>query len=118
MSDFTPGPWEVREYVDAYTVVDSRGFQIEDTPMSILDDYTEKGYRHWADAPGVTYIERPLPERGANARLIAAAPELVAALEAMTQYAASITSECPPECHCDVAEARALLARIKGESNE
>ena len=78
----TPGPWRVStRYEDSWNVIDSNGFCLDDSPMSILDGWPDLGYEHWGRAPGVTYIERSIAERNANARLIAAAPDLLAALE-------------------------------------
>lgn len=81
MSMHTPGPWvaDDKHYSDCVVVVDQRGFQIvEATHMPILLDYEKKlGIAHWGDMPGVSHLELSLEEQAANARLIAAAPELL-----------------------------------------
>ena len=80
----TPGPWVFNDthYTDSAVVTDSRGLEIANAyHMPILLGYAEKlNIQHWADKPGEAYIELEPAEQEANARLIAAAPELLRAL--------------------------------------
>lgn len=101
----TPGPWEavgLTERFDLFTVMhtvgDIRGF-IASVHMKMTAD-----------------------ERVANAHLIAAAPDLLAALKALT----APTDEFPERCCCEMAtgfgdrhadfclEARAAIAKAEG----
>lgn len=89
MSKFTPGPWFVQVSGGDKETISA------EKPGLLVDVY------------GLTY-----EMRGANARLIAAAPEMYALLQRYLQSAAT-----PHKV--DLAEvdqaARALLARIEGE---
>lgn len=82
-TNHTPGPWQaVQMYSDAMTVLDPKGFEIvEATRTAILPDYEERlGVGHWAlSEQAHRYLSDE--EQAANARLIAAAPELLEALE-------------------------------------
>lgn len=86
---YTPGPWKTRKYGEFWSVTDSLDYEVVGCGGLYRFDGT--------DAP--------------NARLIAAAPELVEALEQAIKWIddgkmMSAWDE----------EARALLARIKGEA--
>ena len=75
MSDkpkFTPGPWEV-EWVgnETHSILCARGIRDTDVIAEIIDE--------------VGHI--PRPERRANAILIAAAPEMLAALKLLVEEA-------------------------------
>ncbi|WP_274371810.1 hypothetical protein [Morganella morganii] len=88
----TPGPWTATEYyVDSTDVVDSNGFShVSATNLAVLSGWHEKGYSHWSDSEKA-HREIPREEQRANARLIAAAPDLLDALikivEMNQQYA-------------------------------
>ena len=92
-SQHTPGPWDVEP----------------------------KGSRHFVDgADGLTvaYLDRVgVRERAeieANARLIAAAPELLAALECILKRYESAGVQCYPEARREVIAARAAIDRATG----
>lgn len=69
MSEHTPGPWDVKPdligYVEA-SIADDKGASI--SPIAVVFEHSEYG--------------RSLPAK-ANTRLIAAAPDLLAALEGL-----------------------------------
>jgi hypothetical protein len=113
----TPTPWLVRFDEDRY-----------DSKLSVLEviDGSEASLNHpqgelvlarvnvSAFAP---HMDEPL----ANARLIAAAPELLAALEAVTKaYVELVQSDYPPswsaEKDSEVIAARAAIAKAKGNA--
>ncbi|MBW5406186.1 hypothetical protein ACISK3_09225 [Morganella morganii] len=83
----TPGPWKaIERYVDSTDVVDSNGFNhVEVTNLAVLSDWEEKGYAHWSDSEKA-HREIPREEQRANARLIAAAPDLLNALINLIEY--------------------------------
>lgn len=112
MSAHTPGPWLLSSYYsDALTVTDEQGFAIvEANTTVILQGYAEKlGIEHWADSPGVAYRDLNVDEQAANARLIAAAPELLVAL----RRAAELLARYPK--HDDAwNQARAAIAKAEG----
>lgn len=87
MNKHTPGPWTANEkyYSDSVVVTDVRGFQVvEAKHRGILLGYQKRlRIPHWADKPGESYIELSDEEQAANAKLIAAAPELLMALKAL-----------------------------------
>lgn len=81
----TPGPWTVRNY----PANETEGDDAETHIQAYADENGEEGaslawVNRWTfgDSP-------PAAESVANARLIAAAPELLAALEELSAYSAS-----------------------------
>ena len=89
MTEHTPGPWTVaRAKTGRLFVNGQRGF--------------------------VCHIDQPeSPEGTANARLIAAAPELLTACKhaAMSKHHPSCDHTHPKRCSCHVEKARAALAK-------
>lgn len=84
----TPGPWTATEYyVDSTDVVDSNGFShVSATNLAVLSGWHEKGYSHWSDSEKA-HRQIPREEQRANARLIAAAPDLLYSLQKLlTEY--------------------------------
>ena len=88
----TPGPW----YIDG---------QNESAAI---------GYRAIVDNEGFT-ICNPSPMGQANARLIAAAPDLLAALEVVREYMNHAADQFSYE---DIVQIRAAIAKATGGGNE
>jgi len=93
MSDHTPGPWEL---IGDAIMPDPRR-HLPDTMLGIANIQD-----HGSD--------RPLAVHRANARLIAAAPDLLEALEALTANYADVE----PGGSKNVDKARAALAKARG----
>ena len=100
-SKWTPGPWEYQEKSDAYT--------------------------HIVRAAGNRFIcsmgQSMKPEYEANARLIAAAPEMAEALKALADECAEYvrinnlhSNDGSPATTHSMRRARAALAKARGES--
>ncbi len=87
----TPGPWTLdafEDYVDGtdMEVLDGHNFPIAEVEASPILNRWNKRFPemgHWADGAddGRTHIHRSQQELLANARLIAAAPDMLAALK-------------------------------------
>ena len=91
----TPGPWDTGE--DGWIVESAKG---------------------WAVSHAVVFRgKHGEGEDFANARLIAAAPDLLAALEELTRTAASLVDyHDDPETEAAIDVARAAIAKAKGEA--
>lgn len=115
MSKHTFGPWKADEMG---RVLDAQGFYIataDDT--AVLSnwgdrDWGEQQVLHWADLPGVTYIERGEDVQVANAKLMAAAPDLHDALERLVYCLTNGIGVGPNT----LKQARAALAKARGEA--
>ena len=85
----TPGPWTVDEtYDEPSDIVAPDGFAVAQVDAQpVLNGWHEKlGGAHWSERPGKAYIDRPRAEVEANARLIAAAPEMKEALGLVLRF--------------------------------
>lgn len=84
MSEFkgTPGPWIASDYYcDSTTIIDGSGFSVADAPRCIIrEGWSDMGFQHWA-ASDEAHRWISEDEQRANANLIAAAPELLEALQ-------------------------------------
>lgn len=111
-------PWSAVEYyAESVSVVDADGFEIvdvKDTP--ILLDYEKKlGVSHWAHSHKASREIDP-EEQARRARLIAAAPDLLAALEVAlaTMEATMHRSRSKQHPFAEMEQARAALAKARG----
>ena len=96
----TPGPWSVDRLGKVRCQVDGgRGF--------IADPGDGRYYNS---------IPRDAEISLANARLIAAAPDLLTALEGLVAYADHYTTTDHGDCTCPHCVARAAIAKAKGET--
>lgn len=130
MAGHTPGPWVIdATYLEVSDVLGADGYPVAEVQWTaIMPGYNKKfGITHWAGDEGRSYIERPAAEVEANARLIAAAPEMYDAmrLPLLFHSVGAWTDECALEWEritgtkeattkimCDAI--RALLAKIDG----
>lgn len=114
---FMPGPWsaETRDYDATWAIVDQNGDHIASVPNP---------YEHLGDRDDLVAEAAPATE--ATARLIAAAPELYAALESMKDAAVYLSACTANKALASVAEsrfaaaltqARAALALTRGEAS-
>lgn len=80
----TPGPWVVRDTGDQVLAPD--GFPVANIEYMAVLPHWDVHYpeaQHWSRMEGKTFVERSDAEVAANARVIAAAPDLLAALMAL-----------------------------------
>ena len=100
-TEHTPGPW----YADSYGVRNRGGYICELRHPSRYDGQQER-------------YERERAERDGDARLIAAAPELFAALESAIKCMVEQTQNAATDEEIAMAleMARAAIARAKGEA--
>lgn len=88
MTQHTPGPWHVRASFDT-DVVGADGYVLADAAGVHLAEMWDGNSGHWALVPG-SHRDICEHEAAANARLIAAAPELLALAEAYSQWEADL----------------------------
>lgn len=115
----TPGPWvAVQQYVDEASVIDADGFKVVTAERTaVLIDWDKKGLEHWGDDGGSRHLSGP--EQFANAHLIAAAPELLEALQLLMAEQTGGNKSCGHNgftCMCSYNKARAAIAKALGES--
>jgi hypothetical protein len=113
----TPGPWgmDAETYSDSFIITDSRGFEIVDVHnWLILSGYAQKlGVKHWSDRPGESSIRISDVEYKANGHLIAAAPELLEALEELLALS-EVADVMDEPGRMTVKAARAAIAKAYG----
>lgn len=97
MGKHTEGPWTVNAWTDGALLIDS----VDDNPASVA----------------VALVPQHMANQTANARLIAAAPDMLALLEqAIPVLAEHAQYDNEPSAESEILNAaRAILARIKGE---
>ncbi len=106
MSTHTPGPWKVAGSCHVLPTVDGLYYHV--AHVTVADDYAPNPMIAEVSTRG-RYCSRaeahsPSPEQTANARLIAAAPDLLAALEWVIDYAPTGADEA--RCRAAIAKAR------------
>lgn len=115
MTQHTPGPWTLDErYAPMTGIVGADGFSVADVEdICISPTWQEANQgRHWGSADE-SHIERPEAEVEANARLIAAAPELLDTLRRLVDV---LNDDLDPE-QCAVWDAAvAAIAKAEGRS--
>ena len=99
----TPGPWEWAEKETRFTVLPSRKPSNWQGPRNICERISYRGSSHWE-------------EHRANARLIAAAPEMLEALERLESVVRLNVAFEYEACVGAVDEARAAIAKARGEA--
>lgn len=99
MSAHTPGPWKVINHPRVVHVSSQRSVGFGGNGMS-----------------SVAWLTGGSLAQEANASLIAAAPDLLAALKAMVEWGPLAESLDVAEFRVDVANARAAIAKAEGQS--
>jgi hypothetical protein len=101
MSEYTPGPWRTSKPQELFGGVWADRIEIADVASNSL----------------------PTEEQRANARLIAAAPDMLAALKAMHDHAVEyarinnlFNSDGSPATFHELLQARAAIAKAEGKS--
>lgn len=117
MSAHTPGPWSVPHFARAHGC-GCRYIFAGEYLGGIAEVYVDNGMMPSGggnDCPSVD-------EATANARLIAAAPDLLEALNFLVNLAGRHSSACPAQrnpdarCACGIGPARAAIAKAEGQS--
>lgn len=104
MSGHTPGPWVIIPGGDEWS--SGRIATIEPKPETMAD------VNYWI----VAEVNYRRDEHAANANLIAAAPDLLEALEAFVEHNSSEEMVTITVKTADVAKARKAIARAKGKA--
>ena len=114
----TPGPWE---YAAPHEVDISHGRATPIMYDPLINFIVKRTYRDEQGRRFTSFIAEAnyiLPEVSANARLIAAAPELyealVQALDRMEMMADSKASGFIPACEAAIVSAKAAIAKAEG----
>ena len=107
MSGHTPGPWKVQRYLRPDLDDDPMGVYLVETAADALTP------RYYEAEPETPELDAVHSENEANARLIAAAPDLLAALEKLVRanYGQPSGVTVPA-----LDQARAAIAQAKGEA--
>jgi hypothetical protein len=79
----TPGPWEARPFLTPNEDDDPLGVYMIDKAIDLTDRYWKSMDLEAGSDEEQAYLDSIHRENAANARLIAAAPELLAALQAI-----------------------------------
>lgn len=107
----TPGPWAVREPDPDERAADlAEGREPED--MEMTEVYADE------DGEQVCFVMNTTPNEAANARLIAAAPELLAALQGFIELSDNEQLVIEGSCEHDpvLVSARLAIAKAEGRS--
>lgn len=119
----TAGPWRaLTEWEDGAEVVDARGYEVASLNtgcIAINRDWLDahQDGPHWAQGGEASHIERDEEEIEANARLIAAAPDLMHALDTLLAIVTDLHApdgSPDPEVEAAKSEARAAIAKATG----
>jgi hypothetical protein len=90
----TPGPWEIAD-------------EKADVDIVAYDHVTEREVR-------LASMVLKSPRVEANARLMAAAPDMYQALTDHLEYLELVLGPCDPECLCPLHAFRAAIAKAEG----
>ena len=111
MSNHTPGPWEVMPYLRPDLDDDPMGVYEVELPVLTQRYFTANP----GDEEGDAAIAAVHAENGANARLIAAAPDLLAAADAAESELERMEAATGKPCEESVIlTLRAAIAKAKG----
>jgi hypothetical protein len=126
-SKHTPGPWELGEWIRCtphspkegtavYRQIKSRGRQLASVSVFGYRPNGEAGGRKYKDRFGTERVARLVPEAeaDANARLIAAAPDLLRTAEAYIRALDNPNASVMEAAHAET-DLRDAIARAKGE---
>jgi hypothetical protein len=116
VAEHTPGPWEISGDEEGWTI--RMGTALADDGRWQVQHRIELDWGDTYDGEG---DNSQYEEAEANARLIAAAPDLLAALEGVTAYIEDHRGDGGDGIMCTGCrlwkQARAAIARARGEAN-